>query len=114
MTRHHDGSVTVKINRRSGIAGANRKLAAMGVHARVAAGRSFPANWSCSIIPGRTVNLSAMLADAAQYAAEGNEAAAEALRTGEAAVANGTQPDVVYNCTGSDGTPPVRPTLADR
>jgi hypothetical protein len=30
VTRHHDGSVSVKINRRSGVAGANRKLAAMG------------------------------------------------------------------------------------
>jgi hypothetical protein len=37
VTRHHDGSVAVKINRESGIAGANRKLAAMGVHERVMA-----------------------------------------------------------------------------
>ena len=35
VTRHHDGSVSVKINRRSGIAGANRKLAAMGIHERL-------------------------------------------------------------------------------
>lgn len=35
VTRLHDGSVSVKINRRSGIAGANRKLAAMGIHERL-------------------------------------------------------------------------------
>jgi hypothetical protein len=35
VTRQHDGSVAVKINRRSGIAGANRTLAAMGIHERV-------------------------------------------------------------------------------
>jgi hypothetical protein len=35
VTRHHDGLVSVKINRRSGIAGANRKLAAMGIHERL-------------------------------------------------------------------------------
>lgn len=35
VTRHHDGSVSVKINRRSGVAGANRKLAAMGIHERL-------------------------------------------------------------------------------
>ena len=35
VTRHHDGSVSVKINRRSGIASANRKLAAMGIHERL-------------------------------------------------------------------------------
>jgi hypothetical protein len=37
VTRHHDGSVSVKINSRSGIAGANRELAAMGIHERVMA-----------------------------------------------------------------------------
>jgi hypothetical protein len=37
VTRHHDGSVSVKINSRSGIAGANRTLAAMGIHERVMA-----------------------------------------------------------------------------
>ena len=35
VTRHHDGSVSVQIYRRSGIAGANRTLAAMGIHERV-------------------------------------------------------------------------------
>jgi hypothetical protein len=52
VTRHHDGSVSVKINRRSGIAGANRKLAAMGIHERVMAvsdGQSIPL--SC-VAPG--------------------------------------------------------------
>jgi hypothetical protein len=37
VTRHDDGSVSVKINQRSGIAGANRELAAMGIHERVMA-----------------------------------------------------------------------------
>lgn len=37
ITRHHDGSVAVTINRRSGIAGANRQLAAMGMRQRVMA-----------------------------------------------------------------------------
>lgn len=47
VTRHHDGSVSVKINQRSGIAGANRELAAMGIHERVMAvsdGRPIPLN----------------------------------------------------------------------
>ena len=49
VTRHHDGSVSVRINRRSGISGANRKLAAMGIHERLYAvptrlsGASYPA-----------------------------------------------------------------------
>ena len=47
VTRHHDGTVFVTINRRSGIAGANRRLAAMGIHERVFAigddlGKSIP------------------------------------------------------------------------
>jgi hypothetical protein len=37
VTRHRDGSVSVKIDRRSGVAGANRELAAMGIHVRVVA-----------------------------------------------------------------------------
>jgi hypothetical protein len=37
VTRHHDGSVSVQINRRSGVDGANRELAAMGVGERVMA-----------------------------------------------------------------------------
>jgi hypothetical protein len=37
VTRNHDGSVSVQVNQRSGIAGANRELAAMGVHERVMA-----------------------------------------------------------------------------
>ncbi|HEY3773943.1 MAG TPA: hypothetical protein VGL69_13160 [Solirubrobacteraceae bacterium] len=40
-----------------------------------------------------------MRSDAARYAAEGNESAAQALRAGANAIAAGTQPDVVYNCT---------------
>jgi hypothetical protein len=32
VTRHHDGSVTVNINRTTSIADVNRKLAAMGIH----------------------------------------------------------------------------------
>ena len=35
VTRHHDGSVAVKIYRKSGVVGANRKLAAMGIHERL-------------------------------------------------------------------------------
>jgi hypothetical protein len=35
LTRHRDGSVSVKIYRRSGVVGANRKLAAMGIHERL-------------------------------------------------------------------------------
>lgn len=37
VTAHRDGSVSVRIYRRSGIAGANRKLAAMGIHKRLVA-----------------------------------------------------------------------------
>jgi hypothetical protein len=37
VTRQHDGSVSVKISSWSGIAGANRELAKMGVHERVLA-----------------------------------------------------------------------------
>jgi hypothetical protein len=47
VTRHHDGSVSVKINQRSGIAGANQELAAMGIHERVMAvsdGQPIPLN----------------------------------------------------------------------
>ena len=47
VTRQHDGSVSVKINSKSGIAGANHKLAAMGVHERVMAvsdGQRIPLN----------------------------------------------------------------------
>lgn len=35
VTRDHDGKVSVRVNRRSGIAAANRQLAAMGIHRRV-------------------------------------------------------------------------------
>jgi hypothetical protein len=104
VTRHHDGLVTVKVNRESGIAGANRELATMGIRAQVrAAGRdqSFPVSWDCTVLPGSKVDLSAMRADAAQDAAQGNQSAANALRTGANAIANGTEPDVVYNCTAS-------------
>lgn len=47
VTRQHDGSVSVQINSRSGIAGANRELAAMGIHERVMAvsdGQPVPLN----------------------------------------------------------------------
>ena len=56
VTRHDDGSVSVQINRKSGIAGANRKLAAMGVHQRVMAVRddqSLPLN---CVAPGSGPN----------------------------------------------------------
>lgn len=105
VTRHHDGWVSVRINRQSGIAGANRKLAAMGIHARVRIPtESFPAD--CAVIPGARVNLKAMRADAARDAAEGNASSAAALREGARQIANGTEPDVVYDCTfsGSENT----------
>ncbi|HTU30067.1 MAG TPA: hypothetical protein VMF07_11850 [Solirubrobacteraceae bacterium] len=101
VTRHHDGSITVKVNRESGIGGARRTLAAMGITTRLGAAdrqHGFPASWSCTVIPGAQVDLTAMRADAAQDAAEGDTAAATALRAGAAAIANGTEPDVVYNC----------------
>jgi hypothetical protein len=102
LTRHHDGSVTVKINSESGIAGANRALDAMGIRARIrpaAQDQSFPTDWSCTVIAGEKPNLQAMRADASRYAAEGNEPAAQALRAGAKAIAAGAEPDVVYNCT---------------
>ena len=37
VTRHHDGSVTVTINRPSGIPGARRELARMGIRAQATA-----------------------------------------------------------------------------
>ena len=101
VTRHHDGSVSVRINRKSGIAGANRRLAEIGIHARVrVATQSFPAD--CAVIPGARVNLNAMRTDAAQYAAEGNATAANTLSQAANRIQNGTQPDVVYNCTDTD------------
>jgi hypothetical protein len=55
VTRHHDGTVSVKINRTSSIADVNRKLAAMGIHMidrrTVAASDSLPSIPSCSSIP---------------------------------------------------------------
>ncbi len=52
VTRLHDGSVSVKINRTSSIVDVNRKLAAMGIHEIAKAGTgalsSIP---SCSSIP---------------------------------------------------------------
>ena len=58
VTRHHDGSVSVKINRRSGVAGANHKLAALGIHERVKAvdaGQSNPQG--CVVLaPGRQMS----------------------------------------------------------
>ncbi len=109
VTRHHDGSVTVTINRESGVAGANRELTAMGIRAQVrAAGPDelFPTSWDCTVIPGRKVDLSAMRADAAQDAARGDQSDARNLWAGANAIANGTEPDVVSNCTlsGSDST----------
>lgn len=48
----HDGSVSVKVNSRSGVAGANRKLAAMGIYARVTAvGDGQSTSFSC-VAPG--------------------------------------------------------------
>lgn len=56
VTRHHDGSVSVKVNRKSGIAGANRRLAAMGIHARVTAvGDGGSLRLSC-VAPGPAAN----------------------------------------------------------
>ena len=53
VTRQPDGSVLVRINDRSGIAGANRELAALGVHERVmAVGDDQPLPLDC-LAPGR-------------------------------------------------------------
>jgi hypothetical protein len=55
VTRHHDGSVTVKINRTTSIAEVNRKLAAMGIERigkrAIAAGEDLSSIPSCSSIP---------------------------------------------------------------
>lgn len=52
VTRHHDGSVSVEIRNRSGIAGANRALAAMGIRERVmAVGDDQPIPLNC-VAPG--------------------------------------------------------------
>ncbi len=51
------------------------------------------------MIPGRKVDLSAMRADAAKDAARGDQSDASILRAGAKAIANGTEPDVVSNCT---------------
>jgi hypothetical protein len=52
VTRQHDGSVSVKVSSRSGIAGANRELAAMGIHERVrAVSDSQPVPLNC-LAPG--------------------------------------------------------------
>jgi hypothetical protein len=55
VTRQHDGSVSVKINRRTSIAAVNRKLAAMGIERidkrAMAAGDALSSIPSCSSIP---------------------------------------------------------------
>ena len=51
VTRNRDGTVTVNLTRSSGIVGANEKLAAMGVRARIAAPTKTPPNLVC---PGGT------------------------------------------------------------
>ncbi len=55
VTRLHDGSVSVKINRRTSIADVNRKLAAMGIEKigkrTMAAGEDLSSIPSCSSIP---------------------------------------------------------------
>jgi hypothetical protein len=55
VTRHHDGSVSVKISRRTSIADVNRKLAAMGIERigkrAMAAGEDLSSIPSCSSIP---------------------------------------------------------------
>jgi hypothetical protein len=55
VTRHHDGSVSVKINRRTSIADVNRELAAMGIETidkrTMAAGEDLSSIPSCSSIP---------------------------------------------------------------
>jgi hypothetical protein len=55
VTRHHDGSVSVKINRTTSLADVNRKLAAMGIERigrrAMAAGEDLSSIPSCSSIP---------------------------------------------------------------
>jgi hypothetical protein len=55
VTLHHDGSASLRINRRSSIADVNRKLAAMGIRAMdrraIAAGDASSPIPSCSSIP---------------------------------------------------------------
>jgi len=51
VTRNPDGTVTVNLMRQSGIAGANRKLAAMGVRARITVQAKTPPKLVC---PGGT------------------------------------------------------------
>jgi hypothetical protein len=51
VTRNPDGTVTVSLKQPSGIAGANRELAAMGVRAQIAAQAKTPPNLIC---PGGT------------------------------------------------------------
>ena len=49
VTQSHNGAVSVKVNSRSGIASANRRLAALGIHQRVTDvthGRSVTMGWS--------------------------------------------------------------------
>ncbi len=47
VTRNPDGTVTINLMQRSGIAGANEKLAAMGVRARIAVGTKTPPKLAC-------------------------------------------------------------------
>jgi len=58
VTRHHDGSVAVKIYRTSGIVFANRKLASMGIHERLTVvkdGQSLPQSCLKNQQTGRVV-----------------------------------------------------------
>ncbi|MGH2892737.1 MAG: hypothetical protein ACRDPM_05635, partial [Solirubrobacteraceae bacterium] len=52
VTRHPDGTVTVRLRQQSGIAGANETLAAMGVRAQIAVQTKTPPQLVC---PGGTV-----------------------------------------------------------
>jgi hypothetical protein len=55
VTRHHDGSVSLKINRKTSLADLNRKLAGMGIEQigkrSVAAGEDLSSVPNCSSIP---------------------------------------------------------------
>jgi len=116
VTRHSDGSVSLSLRRMSGIAGANRQLAADGVRERVMAvdsGQSVPQGCTTHTLPVGTMSLapgpqpsaSNLRAAAARARANGYPAAAQQLD----AMANGTYtpPNVTGNSgpgTGNTGT----------
>lgn len=97
VTRNPDGTVTVSLKRPSGIAGANRELAAMGVRAQIAAEAKTPPTLVCpggtaptiTIDPARIAKRYVLVITPGHPSA-GDAAALKAASTGSANAGVGT------------------------